>query len=120
MRTIDNRTPESCIGSGPFYDVTFTTNYVGVKVGDLAFMDHRQNTWLNQPGPHLATYKYQVTALVDADTVTLKWISATNGYTDDSPCDLGDGTMSGYDISDGQADVLFKRMGDSAFLMFVD
>lgn len=120
-RTIDTRTPQSCTGSGPFYDVTFTTNYVGVKVNDFAYMDHRQNRWLSQPGPHLSTYKYQVTALVDSDTVTLKWISATNGYADDSPCGLGDGTASAYDNLDGQADVVFKRgVSPSPFLMFVD
>jgi hypothetical protein len=122
-RTIDTRTPAllGCTGSGPLYNVTFTTNYVGVKVNDFAYMDHRQNQWLNQPGPHLSTYKYQVTALVDADTVTLKWLSATNGYSDDSPCDLGDGTADQYDNLNGQADVVFKRgVSPSPFLMFVD
>jgi hypothetical protein len=120
-RTIDTRTPQSCTGFGPFYNVTFTTNYVGVQVNDWAYMDHRQNRWLNQPGPHLSTYKYQVTALVDADTVTLKWLSATNGYSDDSPCDLGDGTADQYDNLNGQADVVFKRgVSPSPFLMFVD
>jgi hypothetical protein len=84
-------------------------------------MDHRENRWLNQPGPHLSLYKYKVTALVDADTLTLKWISATNGYADDSPCDLGDGTASAYDNMDGQADVEFRREHVGAnFLMFVD
>jgi len=120
---IDTRTPATlgCTGSGPFYNVTFTTNYVGVKVGDYAYMDHRQNQWLNQPGPHLSLYKYKVTALVDANTVTLKWISATNSYADDSPCDLGDGTASAYDNLDGQADVEFRREHVGAnFLMFVD
>jgi len=123
MRVVDTRTPQGCTGSGPFYNVTFTTNYVGVKVNDWAYMDHRQNRWLNQPGPHLSMYKYQVTALVDADTVTLKWISATQShlsYGDDVPCNLGDGTASAYDHLDGQADVVFKRIGNSPFLMFLD
>jgi len=123
--TIDTRKPApvGCTGSGPFYNVTFTTNYsTNVRLLDFAYMDHRQNRWLNQPGPHLSTYKYQVTALVDANTVTLKWLSATNSYADDSPCDLGDGTASAYDNLDGQADVVFKReIGDgNTFLMFVD
>lgn len=120
MRVVDTRTPQTCNGSGPHYDVTFTTNYVGVKVNDFAYMDHRANRWLNQPGPHLSMYKYQVTALVNANTVTLKWISATNSYADDSPCHLGDGTASAYDNLDGQADVVFKRIHNSPFLMFLD
>ena len=119
-RLIDTRTPQGCTGAAPFYDVTFTTNYVGVKVNDFAYMDHRQNRYEGQPGPHLSTYKYQVTALVDADTVTLKWISATNGYAAASPCDLGDGTAIAYDNLDGQADVVFKRSVGAPFLMFVE
>ena len=119
-RTIDTRTPQSCTGFGPFYDVTFTTNYVGVKVNDWAYMDHRQNRWENQPGSHLSMYKYQVTALVDADTVTLKWISATNSYGLADPCHLGDGTADQYDNLNGQADVVFKRVHSAPFLMFLD
>jgi hypothetical protein len=128
--TIDTRTPArftGCTGSGPFYNVTFTTNYsTNIRLLDFAYMDHRQNRWLNQPGPHLSMYKYQVTALAvgthPLSTVTLKWISATNSYADASPCTLGDGTASAYDNLDGQADVVFKReIGDgNTFLMFVD
>lgn len=121
--TIETRTPTGVSGSGPFYDVTFSTNYSShIRVNDWAYVDLYQCRWSPQPGPLLSEYKYQVTALVDADTLTLKWISATNGYPDDEPYPMHNGFSASYDNCNGISDVVFKReIGEgNTFLMFVD
>ena len=115
--TVDTITPDSCsASSGPFYDVTYGAGYGGVKVGDWVYVNHEE---AGNDGNVLSVYTYQVTAIVDADTLTLKWISSTNSYVDDSPCDLCDGTGSSATCG-GIAPNVFKRDLGSAYLMFVD
>ena len=91
-------------------------NAVGMQVGDWVYVNHEE---AGNDGNVLSVYTYQVTAIVDADTLTLKWISSTNGYVDDSPCDLCDGTGSSASCG-GKAPHTFKRDLGSAYLMFVD
>ena len=89
---------------------------VDAQVGDWVYVNHEE---AGNDGNVLSVYTYQVTAIVDADTLTLRWISATNGYVDDSPCDLCDGTGSSASCG-GKAPHTLKRDLGSAYLMFVD
>ena len=94
----------------------YQSDNVGIQVGDWVYVNHEE---AGNDGNVLSVYTYQVTAIVDADTLTLKWISATNSYVDDSPCDLCDGTGSSATCG-GKAPHTFKRDLGSAYLMFVD
>jgi hypothetical protein len=94
----------------------YQSDNVGIQVGDWVYVNHEE---AGNDGNVLSVYTYQVTAIVDADTLTLKWISATNSYVDDSPCDLCDGTGSSASCG-GKAPHTFKRDLGSAYLMFVD
>jgi len=113
---VHTNTPTSCTGSGPTYNVDYISNHSGIQVGDWVSVNHEE---AGNDGNILSVYTYQVTAIVDADTLTLKWISATNSYGDDSPCDLCDGTGSS-DLCGGIAPHTFKRDLGSAFITFVE
>jgi len=86
-----------------------------IQVGDWVYATHKEAG----TGTVLSIYTYQVTAIVDANTLTLKWISATNSYGDDSPCDLCDGTGTSATCG-GIAPHTFKRDLGSAFITFVE
>ena len=40
--TIDTRTPSSCTGSGPTYNVDYSTNHSGIQVGDWVSVNHEE------------------------------------------------------------------------------
>jgi hypothetical protein len=91
-----------------------TTSNLSPQVGDWAVAKHKE-----QSGADLSTYTYRVTQVVDADTLKLEFVSATNGYTDDSPCDLCDGTESAGGCG-GIAPHVIKRDLGGMFMVLLD
>ena len=87
-----------------------------IQVGDWVYVNHEE---AGNDGNILSVYTYQVTAIVDANTLTLKFISATNSYGDDSPCDLCDGTGTSATCG-GIAPHTFKRDLGSPYIIFVE
>ena len=87
-----------------------------IQVGDWVYVNHEE---AGNDGNILSVYTYQVTAIVDANTLTLKFISATNSYGDDSPCDLCDGTGTSASCG-GIAPHTFKRDLGSPYIIFVE
>ena len=85
-----------------------------IQVGDWVYVDHKEAG----TDTLLSVYTYRVKAIVDSDTLTLTYISATNSYTILSPCDLCDGTGS-YG-SCPIAPHVFKRDIGAAFMTFME
>ena len=68
-------------------------------------------------GTDVSTYTYLVTGITDGDTLTLKYITDSNGDGDDSPCDLPSGT--GSSASPNKAPHDFTRDLGPAFNLFL-
>ena len=81
----------SCSGTGPFYTVNYGSSVANVQVGDWITVLHYE---AGDDTTLLSTYTYQVTGITDSDTLTVKYISDSDGLGDDSPCDLNSGTGS--------------------------
>ena len=125
-----NKAVSSCSGSGPTYTVNYSSEVtwqhddssppaIPVQVGDnvtvykMAAGDGAHGAG----GTDVSTYTYLVTGITDKDTLTLKYITDTNGDGDDSPCDLPSGT--GSSASPNKAPHTITRDLGAAFLAFV-
>ena len=86
-----------------------------IQVGDWVYATHKEAG----TGTVLSIYTYQVTAIVDSDTLSLKYISDTGSLGVDSPCDLCDGSGS-YGACDEIAPHVFKRDIGAAFMTFME
>ena len=106
----------SCSGSGPTYTANYGSSVANVQVGDWITANKRVAG--GDPGGIVSVYTYQVTGITDADTLTVKYITDTNGDGDDSPCDLPSGT--GSSGSPNKAPHKFTRDLGAAFEMFID
>ena len=91
-----------------------TISPISPQVGDWAVAEHKET----DTGADLSTYTYRVTHVTDADTLVLEFVSATGGYTDDSPCDLCDGTGPPGDCP--IAPHVIKRDLGGMFMMLLD
>jgi hypothetical protein len=91
-----------------------TSSLLSPQVGDWAVAEHKET----DTGADLTTYTYRVIGVTDADTLVLGFVSATDGYPDDSPCDLCDGTgpPGGCPI----APHVIKRDLGGMFMMLLD
>ena len=110
----------SCSGSGPTYTANYGSSVANAQVGDhvTAYKMEPGGGAHGGGGTDISTYTYLVTGITDADTLTIKYITDSNGDGDDSPCDLPSGT--GSSGSPNKAPHTFYRDLGSAFLMFVD
>jgi hypothetical protein len=84
------------------------------QVGDWAVAEHKET----DTGADLSTYTYRVIGVTDADTLVLGFVSATDGYPDDSPCDLCDGTGPPGDCP--IAPHVIKRDLGGTFMLLMD
>ena len=91
-----------------------TISPLSPQVGDWAVAEHKEETTEQL----LATYTYRVTQVTNADTLVLEFVSATDGYTDDSPCDLCDGTGS-LGVCQGIAPHVIKRDLGGMFMVLM-
>ena len=94
-----------------------TSSPLSTQVGDWAVAEHKET----DTGADLSTYTYRVTHVTDADTLVLEFVSATDGYADDSthkPCDLCDGTGPPGDCP--IAPHAIKRDLGGMFMMLLD
>ena len=90
---------------------------ISPQVGDWAVAKHKET----DTGADLSTYTYRVTHVADPDTLVLEFVSATDGYADDSthkPCDLCDGTGPPGDCP--IAPHVIKRDLGGMFMMLLD
>jgi len=85
------------------------------QVGDWAVVEHKEEA----TGASLSTYTYRITYILNSDTLVLEFVSATGGYTDDSPCDLCDGTGS-VGVCGGIAPNVIKRDLGGMFMLLLD
>tara|TARA_R110000787_G_scaffold49634_4_gene118906 strand:+ start:2696 stop:3073 length:378 start_codon:yes stop_codon:yes gene_type:complete len=110
----------SCSGSGPTYTANYGSSVANAQVGDhvTVYKMEPGGGAHGGGGTDISTYTYLVTGITDADTLTIKYITDSNGDGDDSPCDLPSGT--GSSGSPNKAPHTFYRDLGSAFLMFVD
>ena len=104
----------SCSGSGPTYTANYGSSVVNVQVGDWITAVHHT---AGDEDDTLSTYTYQVTAITDSDTLTVKYITDSDSLGDDSPCDLNSG--GGSSGSPENSPHTFTRDLGSAFLAFV-
>ena len=81
----------SCSGSGPSYTVNYGSSVTDALIGDTITAVHHT---AGDASDILSTYTYQVTGITDSDTLTVKYITDSDGLGDDSPCDLNSGTGS--------------------------
>lgn len=86
-----------------------------IQVGDWVYVNHKEA----DSSTVLSVFTYQVKTIVNSSTLTLTYISATNGYTILSPCDLCDGSGSSGDCG-GIAPHVFKRDIGSSFMAFME
>jgi len=107
----------SCSGSGPTYTTSYGSSVVNVQVGDWVTVNKRV-AGAGGSSTISSVYTYQVTAIIDTERLTIKYISDSDGDGDDSPCDLPSGT--GSSGSPNKAPHTFYRDLGAAFLMFVD
>jgi hypothetical protein len=91
-----------------------TSSPLSPQVGDWAVAKHKET----DTGADLSTYTYRVIGVTDADTLVLGFVSATDGYPDDSPCDLCDGTGPPGDCP--IAPHVIKRDLGGMFMMLLD
>jgi len=103
---------------GPIYRVNYGASVANAQIGDWITAEHYtagDNTDL------LSTYTYQVTAIIDSDTLDVKYITDDDGADgslgDDSPCDLNSG--EGSSGSPTNSPHKFTRDLGSAFEIFV-
>jgi hypothetical protein len=108
----------SCSGSGPTYTVNYGSSVANVQIGDVVTVYKMEAGGGAFSGSNEESkYTYHVTGITDSDTLTLKYITDSNGDGDDSPCDLPSGT--GSSGSPNKAPHIFDRNLGSAFLAFV-
>ena len=112
----------SCSGSGPTYTVNYASYNLltlGIQIGDWITALHYE---AGEPETLVSTYTYQVTAITDSDTLTVKYITdvgeSIGSYGDDSPCDLNSG--QGSSGSPENSPHKFTRDLGAAFEMFVE
>jgi len=91
-----------------------TSSPLSPQVGDWAVAEHKET----DTEADLSTYTYRVIGVTDADTLVLGFVSATDGYPDDSPCDLCDGTGSPLDFP--IAPHIIKRDLGGTFMLLMD
>ena len=109
----------SCSGSGPTYTVNYGSSVANTQVGDWITALHYT---AGDGDDLLSTYTYQVTAITDSDTLTVKYITDDDGADgnlgDASPCDLNSG--EGSSGSPENAPHKFTRDLGAAFEIFVE
>jgi len=98
-----------------------TLSPLSPQVGDWAVVEHKEEV----SEADLSTYTYRVTHVADADTLVLEFVSVVNAdgvtevFSDDSPCDLCDGTGDPGDCG-GIAPNVIKRDLGGMFMMLLD
>ncbi len=102
---------------GPIYRVDYGSSVANVQVGDWITANKR-TAGAGGSSTIVSVYTYQVTAIIDSDTLDIKYISDSASSGDDSPCDLPSGT--GSSGSPNKAPHKFTRDLGSAFKMFID
>ena len=107
----------SCSGSGPSYTANYGSSVVNVQVGDW-ITAYKRVAGAGGSSTIESTYTYQVTAITDSDTLTVKYITYSDSDGDDSPCDLPSGT--GSSGSPNKAPHTFTRDLGAAFLAFME
>ena len=107
----------SCSGSGPTYTANYGSSVVNVQVGDW-ITAYKRVAGAGGSSTIESTYTYQVTAITDSDTLTVKYITDSDSDGDDSPCDLPSGT--GSSGSPNKAPHTFTRDLGAAFLAFME
>ena len=119
---VSDKAVSSCSGSGPSYTVNYSAK-VTWDPGDAgppaipAYKMTAGDGAHGDGGTDVSTYTYLVTGITDGDTLTLKYITDSNGDGDDSPCDLPSGT--GSSASPNKAPHDFTRDLGPAFNLFL-
>ena len=129
VEVVSDKAVSSCSGSGPSYTINYSAKVtwdpgdagppaIPVQVGDNVIVYKMAAGEGEHDGSNEAsTYTYLVTGITDGDTLTLKYITDTNGDGDDAPCDLPSGT--GSSGSPNKAPHNFTRDLGPAFNLFV-
>ena len=130
VEVVSDKAVSSCSGSGPSYTVNYSAKVtwdpgdagppaIPVQVGDnvTAYKMAAGDGAHGDGGTDVSTYTYLVTGITDGDTLTLKYITDSNGDGDDSPCDLPSGT--GSSASPNKAPHDFTRDLGPAFNLFL-
>ena len=131
VTVVTGKAVASCSGSGPTYTVNYSVEVthqhddssppaIPVQVGDWVTvykMEAGAGEYDSDASNEESTYTYQVIAITDKDTLTLKYITDSNGDGDDSPCDLPSGT--GSSGSPNKAPHNFYRDLGPAFQLFL-
>jgi hypothetical protein len=105
---------------GPIYRISYSgssTAVENVQVGDWVTVNKRV-AGAGGSSTISSVYTYQVTAIINGNTLDIKYISDSAEEGDDSPCDLPSGT--GSSGSPNKAPHKFTRDLGSAFKMFID
>ena len=119
VRIYTNIAVSSCSGSGPAYTINYGSSVANVQVGDIVTVYKMEvGAGAHSGSDEESKYTYRVTGITDSDTLTITYVTDTNGDGDDSPCDLPSGEGSSGDP--GKAPHIFDRNLGSAFLMFVE
>ena len=119
VRIYTNIAVSSCSGSGPAYTINYGSSVANVQVGDIVTVYKMAvGEGADSGSDEDSKYAYRVTGITDSDTLTITYVTDTNGDGDDSPCDLPSGEGSSGDP--GKAPHIFDRNLGSAFLMFVE
>ena len=112
----------SCSGTGPNYTVNYGASVANVQIGDWVTAKHYT---AGDAFDFLSTYTYQVTAIIDSDTLDVKYITdvipdvtPSAALGDANPCDLNSG--EGSSGSPTNSPHTFTRDLGSAFEMFVE
>lgn len=114
----DDVAVSSCSGSGPAYTINYGSSVANVQVGDVVTVYKMSAGDGEHDGSNEAsTYTYDVTGITDSDTLTITYVTDTNGDGDDSPCDLPSGT--GSSASPNKAPHIFDRNLGPAFNLFI-
>ena len=88
---IESAVVSSVTGSGPSYNVVYTTNVSAARVGDKVNVEKRE-AGAGTSSTVLSTYTYEITALDRSlNQLTLTYESDTGSLGDDSPADLPSG-----------------------------
>ena len=82
----------SCAGAGPNYNVTYEVEVSGfASSGDYVYINHYA---VGETGSPLSVYTYKVENIIDANTLTLQYVSDSASIGDSSPCALCNGIGS--------------------------
>ena len=88
---IESAVVSSVTGSGPSYNVVYTTNVSAARVGDKVNVEKRE-AGAGTSSTVLSTYTYEITGLDRSlNQLTLTYESDTGSLGDDSPADLPSG-----------------------------